>query len=137
MKFVTFAALAITADAKSGALNYLWSDMMACPDFRLASNLAGADGTGIISGSTGRGETFLEFKQSCAEFAYGLSAEVAPCLSAAYFPGGVSGTDNTGTENWSFLGVTPNEPFYGCMAFEGTFLNMAEQTNADRVWLGT
>jgi hypothetical protein len=136
MKFYTFAALALTAEAKTGALNYVWSDMMVCPDFRLASNLAGTDGTGIILSGTGD-ETFETYKQTCAEAAYGLSAEVAPCLSAAYFPGGVDGTVNAGTDNWSFAGVTAGEPFYGCMAFEGTFLNMAEQTNADRVWLGT
>ena len=74
MKFVTFAALALTTDAKSGALNYLWTDGMVCPDFSDPANSVET----LLAG--GGNQTFNGFKQTCAEAAYGLDSEYAPCI---------------------------------------------------------
>ena len=74
MKFVTFAAFALTTDAKSGALNFLWNDMMCCPDFTKAENMVE-----IVHEGT-HNVTFENYKQICAEAAYGLDSDYAPCI---------------------------------------------------------
>ena len=46
----------------------------------------------------------------CAEAAYGLSAEYAPCIQAMYVPGGVD------------YATVPTEPYYACGAMKGEYL---------------
>ena len=84
MKFATYAALVATAQASTGALNYNWSEDMQCPDFTQAENQIefsqyGADSEGL---------DFENFKQKCAEAAYGWEAETAPCVGVMYLPSG-------------------------------------------------
>ena len=52
-------------------------------------------------------QTFENWAQHCAELAYGLSAEYAPCIQTAYIPGGIDGG---------------SDPYYGCMAYPGEYL---------------
>ena len=97
MKFVTLASLAtavnsqeqILATSSTGALNFHWTEDMHC---------SGTFGDSIPIESLYYGEgtkTFEEFAQECAELAYGLSAEYAPCFEVNYFPAGVSGSSPT------------------------------------------
>ena len=46
----------------------------------------------------------------CAEAAYGLSAEYAPCIMAMYAPSGLDSSAN------------PDEPYYACGAMKGDYL---------------
>ena len=92
MNFVTFAALFATAQATVGSspntatgnLNFLWNDYFNCPDFTNADNVVEM----ILEGTEDL--TFEGYKQKCAEAAYGLTAENAPCIQAMYVPGGVN-----------------------------------------------
>ena len=111
MNFVTFAALFATAQAgtespntATGALNFLWNDYFNCPDFTSADNLVEY----MIRGE--QNVTFEGYKQLCAEAAYGLSAEYAPCIMAMYVPGGV------------LSAADPTEPYYACGAMKGEYL---------------
>ena len=110
MKFVTFASIAVAVNAQdqvlataaTGALNYHWTDGYHCPDFTTAGNKIETIGTSSASNST-----FENWAQECAELAYGLSAEYAPCIQTMYIPGGYGGG---------------NSPYYGCGAYKGTYL---------------
>ena len=117
MKFVTLASLAtavnsqeqILATSSTGALNFHWTEDMHCPgsfdDNDTIESLYFGEGT----------KTFEEFAQECAELAYGLSAEYAPCIEVAYFPGGVSGELDDGT-------TFSSSPLYYCVAVLGDSL---------------
>ena len=111
MKFVTFAAIASVTQAgvespstATGTLNFLWNDFMNCPDFTDSTNVVEY----LIQGD--HNVTFEGYKQLCAEAAYGLSAEYAPCIMAMYVPSGLDTATN------------PNEPYYACGAMKGDYL---------------
>ena len=116
MKFVTFASLAVAVNAQdqilatssTGALNYHWTEDMNCPNFASATSDEGL--VEIIKEGTGT-KTFEGWAQECAELAYGLSAEYAPCIQVMYLPGGASFAADGGADPW-----------YGCRAYEGTVL---------------
>ena len=103
MKFVTLASLAtavnsqeqILATSSTGALNFHWTEDMHCPgafdDSETIETLYFGEGT----------KTFEEYAQECAELAYGLSAEYAPCIEVGYFAGGVSFELDDGTRDSS------------------------------------
>ena len=109
MKFVTFASIAAAVNAQdqvlstssTGALNYHWTEGYHCPDFTTSGKIE------TIGTSTASNSTFENWAQECAELAYGLSAEYAPCIQTMYIPGGIDGGSS---------------PYYGCSAFPGTYL---------------
>merc|ERR1712070_369068 len=92
----------------------MWTEGYLCEDSFGTDQLAE-----ILTGSvTTSNSTFDAFKQECAELAYGLSADYAPCIGAAYLPGGMP----------TFYG---SEPFYGCRAFKSTTLDEVDDRNPD------
>ena len=117
MKFVTLASLATLTSAETvgspntatGGLNYIWTDEYMCKDFSNADNLVE-----ILSGSTTSNSTFSAFKQECAEMAYGLSAEYAPCVGSIYLPAGMPTLYGDG-------------PFYSCRAFSSDKLDKMDE----------
>ena len=114
MKFVTFASLAVAINAQdqilatssTGALNFHWTEDMNCPNFASDEEAL----VEVIKEGTGT-KTFEGWAQECAELAYGLSAEYAPCIQAMYLPGGSSFAEDGGADPW-----------YVCRAYQGTFL---------------
>jgi hypothetical protein len=131
MNFVTFAALFATASAQAtdgsgnsanGALNYIWTNDFQCPDFTNTDNQVEF----AQYGTDEEGLSFENFKQSCAEQAYGWDAETAPCVSVMYLPGGF---------NYAADGTGAGDPFYGCGAFLGDTLVEAEKDNSDMIFL--
>ena len=118
MKFVTLATIAsvsaqdqLLAGPSTGLLNYHWTEGYHCPDF------VGKTPMQNLKTTTTPGAKLLTFEnwsQHCAELAYGLTAEEAPCMQAIYLPGGATGFGADPTVN--------EAPFYGCMAFEGEYL---------------
>ena len=133
MKFTVLTALVAVAQAQdaglqlgtasSGALNYMWTDYMQCPDFTTAENQVEF---AVYGTNTDPFETFENFKQTCAEAAYGWDAESAPCIGVMYIPGGF---------NYLEDGTGSDTPFYGCGAFLGEYLVEAEKNNADHLYL--
>ena len=121
MKFVTLASLASltyagveSPNTATGGLNYIWTENYLCEDFSNPDNLVE-----ILSGSvTTSNSTFEAWKQECAELAYGLSAEYAPCVGAVYLPAGMP----------TFYG---DGPFYSCRAFKSTDLDEVDERNPD------
>lgn len=131
MNFVTFAALFATASAQAsdgsgnsanGALNYIWTNGFQCPDFTNTDNQVEF----AQYGTDEEGLTFENFKQSCAQQAYGWDAETAPCVSVMYLPGGF---------NYAGDGTGAGDPFYGCGAFLGDTLVETEKDNSDMLFL--
>ena len=101
----------ILAGPSTGLLNYHWTEMYHCPDFTTVPQIED-----IAINSQASNMTFENWAQHCAELSYGLSAEYAPCVQTAYFPGGIDGG---------------SEPYYGCMAYPGEYLVKGDLNGQD------
>lgn len=135
MKFTALTALVAVAEAQdaglqmgtasSGLLNFMWTDYMQCPEFTTAENQVEF---AVYGQNLDQYENWENFKQTCAEAAYGWDAESAPCIGVMYLPDGF---------NYNEDGTGADEPFYGCGAFQGEYLVEAEKNNADMLYLTT
>ena len=121
MKFVTLASVATLTQAAvssspntaTGGLNYIFTENYMCKD--MGAQIDADNLVEILSGTdTTSDSTFEAFKQECAEMAYGLSAEYAPCVGAMYLPAGMPTLYGTG-------------PFYSCRAYKSEELNKVDE----------